>query len=224
MIYEKNINTRSHNWLIHHISIQSVKKNAPQIKGRLLDIGCGKKPYKRILEPYCLEYIGVDYAATPHGISEVDVVADAVKMPFPEDSFDSVVSFQVMEHINEPALFLAEAYRILKKEGVMLLTTPFLWGEHEQPHDYFRFTRHGLAYLAEKAGFQVLSIEPDTGSVSTIILRLNYLLNRLPLGPFRFLLLPIFYIDQYLALKILKWDRAYFSEDTATFTVLLRKP
>ena len=80
-----------------------------------------------------------------------------------------------MEHVTEPRIFLAEAFRVMKRGGTALLTTPFMWGEHEQPHDYFRFTRYGLRYLAEKAGFEVIEIEPDTGYWSTATLAVQLL-------------------------------------------------
>jgi len=222
MFFEKSSNAKPHNWLIHHYCVLAVKKNAIHLKGRVIDIGCGTKPYKKFLHRHFTRYIGLEHPVSLHGVQHVDVVGDALCLPFSEASFDSAVSFQVMEHVREPQLFLAEAFRILKPQGIFLLTTPFLWGEHEQPHDYFRYTRYGLRYLAEKAGFEVISIEPDTGYWSTAVLRFNYWLNRLGKGPLRYLLMPI-WLNQYLALWLDKMDRSY-TVDTATFTSVLRKP
>jgi SAM-dependent methyltransferase len=222
MFIERSKNTRPHNWLIHHYCVRSVRKHASRLNGRVLDIGCGIKPYREIIGKYCTEYIGLDHPATLHGLREVEVVGDALGLPFGGESFDSVVSFQVMEHVREPQLFLSEAYRVMKRGGTALLTTPFMWGEHEQPHDYYRYTRYGLRYLVEKAGFEVIAIEPGTGYWSTAALRFNYWLNRFGKGPLRYLLMPV-WLNQYLALWLDRVDRSY-TVDTAMFACLLRKP
>jgi SAM-dependent methyltransferase len=199
-----------------------VKRNAGYLRGRLLDIGCGAKPYREIIGKYCTEYVGLDRPATLHGLQNVDVGGDALHLPFGDESFDSVVSFQVMEHVTEPGLFLSEAFRVLKSGGAAMVTTPFMWGEHEQPNDYYRYTRYGLRYLAEKAGFEAISIEPDTGYWSTAALRFNYWLNRFGRGPLRWLLMPV-WLNQHVALVLDRIDRGY-TADTATFTCVLRKP
>lgn len=222
MFFERSKNTKPHNWLIHHYCVRSVKRNASRLNGSVLDIGCGIKPYREIIEKFCTKYIGLDQPTTPHGLKEVEVVGDALFLPFSNESFDSVVSFQVMEHVTEPQLFLTEAFRVLKHGGNALLMTPFMWGEHEQPRDFFRYTRYGLRYLAEKAGFEVIAIEPETGYWSTAVLRFNYWLNRFGKGPLRYLLTPV-WLNQYFALWLDRIDRSY-TVDTATFTCLFQKP
>ncbi len=222
MFYEKTVNSLPHNWLIHHYLVLSIKKHAVNITGRVLDIGCGEKPYKEIIEAYCNEYIGLDHFGTPHGLSEVNVIGDALALPFDKDSFDSVVSFQVMEHVSEPGKYLSEAFRVLRPGGYMLLTTPFMWGEHEQPSDYYRYTRYGLRYLAKRAGFTVVSIEPNTGYWATSVLRFNYWLKRFAKGPLHFLLAPV-WLNQYIAILLDNISGPY-TIDSSTFTTLLRKP
>jgi SAM-dependent methyltransferase len=164
MKFRKNANSMPHNWLIHHYQIVSVEKYVHQyIGGYVLDVGCGIKPYQEIIEQSSTMYIGLDYADAHHGFSQVDVIGSALNLPFADESFDSIVSFQVMEHVPEPVQFLSEIRRVLKKSGYALITTPFMWGEHEQPYDFFRHTRYGLQYVAEKAGFNIMVIHPDTG-------------------------------------------------------------
>jgi SAM-dependent methyltransferase len=222
MFIEKNENSRPHNWLLHHNYIRSLKRHGEHIRGRVLDIGCGTKPFKPIIEKLGEKYIGMEHPATLHGLQNANVAGDALALPFISEGFDAVVSFSVLEHVTEPQKFLSEACRVLKPGGKALLMTPLMWGEHEPPHDYFRFTRYGLRYLAEKAGFEVISIEPDTGYWGTAVLRFNYWLNRFGKGPLRYLLMPI-WLNQYVALLLDKLDRSY-SVDTATFTTLLKKP
>ncbi len=215
-----------HNWLIHHILLKSLIKFSPYIKGTVLDVGCGNKPYEKYFYPKCKSYIGLEYVKTLHGLKGVDVMGDSLLLPFKSSSFDNVVSFQVMEHVPEPNFFLSEAFRVLKPGGYFFLTTPFMWGEHEEPYDYFRFTRFGLRYLAGKAGFQVIEIHPDTKYWTTAVLRFNYYLLRFARGKFKsflkLIMLPIFTLDQLFAFWLDKIPHNY-TIDTATFSSLLRK-
>jgi len=129
------------------------------IKGRVVDLGCGTAPYKSDILKVANEYIGVDWENGLHNQFNVDVFSDLTKpLPFPQAYADTVVSFQVMEHLPEPGFFLKECYRILKCGGVIILTVPFMWHVHEAPHDYYRYTRYGLKYLLEKTGFIEVNI------------------------------------------------------------------
>lgn len=222
MFHEKSKISQPHNWLIHHYLVRAVKEHSASMKGRVLDIGCGTKPYRELIEQNCEAYIGLDKTSSPHGLKNADVVGDAQNLPFRDESFDWVVSFQVMEHLAEPQIFLSEAFRVLKRDGYMLITTPFMWGEHEQPNDYYRYTRFGLKHLSEKAGFKVISIVPNTGYWTTAVLRFNYWLNRFARGPLKYLFAPI-WLNQYLAILLDRIDKSY-TADTSTFTTLLRKP
>ena len=222
MKIEKNINSLPYNWLIHHIYIRSLKNNLDYISGLVVDIGCGRKPFNKIITSKCKNYFGMEYQKTLHGFSQVDVIGEALSLPFNKSSADTVVSLQVMEHISEPDDFLKEVYRILKPKGYCLLMTPFMWGEHETPYDYFRFTRYGIKHLAEKAGFKVVKINADTGYVTTATLRLNYFLMRYARGILRFFIIPFVYCDQYVAYLIEKFINDS-GTDTANFTTILQK-
>jgi len=219
----KTTNTRPHNWLIHHIYVQSLKKFSNLIKGNVIDIGCGQKPFRNIIEKHASKYYGLEYKRTLHGFKSVDVVGNAMVLPFKNSSADFIVSFQVMEHLPEPEKFLKELLRILKLDGHLLLMTPFMWGEHEAPYDYYRYTRYGLEYLANKTGFEVVNIISDTGFWTTTIIRFNYFLMTYAKGPFRFLGIPIVWFDQFIALLL---DRLFssYSTESANYTTLLKKP
>lgn len=227
MYFNKNILSQAHNWLLYHYYLKNILKCLPYLKGKILDVGCGRKPYEYLFKENAGLYLGVEYMKTIHGFEKVDVAADSLALPFVKDSFDSVVTFQVMEHVPEPKLFLIEACRVLKPGGYMLVTTPFMWGEHEEPYDFFRYTRYGLRYLAEKAGFEVVSITPDTKFWSMAALRLNYYLLRFARGPLKglikLLLYPVFFFSQILAFLLDKVPHNYTC-DTTSFTTLLRKP
>jgi SAM-dependent methyltransferase len=219
----KTINTQPHNWLIHHIYVQSLKKFSNIITGNVLDIGCGQKPYKNIIEQHASNYFGLEYKKTLHGFKSVDVVGNAMVLPFKNSSADFIVSFQVMEHVPEPEFFLKELLRVLKFGGHLLLMTPFMWGEHEVPYDYYRYTRYGLEFLAKKTGFEVMSITSDTGFWATTIIRFNYFLMTYAKGPLRYIGIPIVWLDQFIALFLDKIFSSYNTE-TANYTTLLKKP
>ena len=77
-------------------------------------------------------------------------------LPFPSSDFDSIVTNQVLEHVFNPDSFMKELNRVLKNNGKLLLTVPFVWDEHEQPYDYARYSSFGLKALLEKAGFEII--------------------------------------------------------------------
>jgi SAM-dependent methyltransferase len=129
--------------------------------GKLLDIGCGNKPYESWFETKTTEYIGCDIIQS--NLNKVDVICAAQSIPLPNDTFDTVFSTQVIEHVGDHDGMLAEAFRLLKPGGKLILSGPFYWPLHEEPYDYFRYTKHGFRLVLEKAGFKVLETNPCGG-------------------------------------------------------------
>jgi SAM-dependent methyltransferase len=128
---------------------------APMLSGRLLDVGCGSKPYQALFAVDA--YIGLDIdseISRQRGIA--DHHYDGNTFPFADASFDSVLCNQVLEHVFNPDEFLGEILRVLKPGGKLLLTVPFVWDEHEQPYDYARYSSFGLRALLEKNGFKIV--------------------------------------------------------------------
>lgn len=211
----------SHNWLVHKINLQSVLCTLDYVEGDLLDIGCGKKPYLEVLNSFVNNYIGFEHPNTLHINNKIDVLGDGCRLPFKNNSFDTVVSFQVLEHINEPNKMLAEIHRILKIDKYLILTTPFMWGVHEAPIDYYRYTRYGLNYLLEKNGFEVVEIKANSGYWTMAGLRFNYNLTRFGTSYLKYFLSPIFFLVQILSLIFDKFDRN--ESDTAGYTTIAKK-
>ncbi|MFA5118627.1 MAG: class I SAM-dependent methyltransferase [Candidatus Omnitrophota bacterium] len=142
-------------------------------KGVLLDIGCGEKPYQAVFDGYCSRYIGLDVTTSS---GKPDIYGSAEELPFRDNSFDTVLSIQALEHVRRPQVLFREAYRVLKKGGCLILTAPMDWGIHEAPHDYYRFTRYGLSYLAATAGFTQVTVKARGGFWKMMGQRLsNYL-------------------------------------------------
>ncbi|MBS0461925.1 MAG: class I SAM-dependent methyltransferase [Proteobacteria bacterium] len=121
--------------------------------GRVLDIGCADGWAKQALSGQC-QYVGLDYPTTAQGIygTRPDVFADGARLPFLDDSFDSVLLLEVLEHVAQPGAVLTEIRRVLKPGGVLLLSMPFLYPLHDAPHDYQRYTAPGLAHTLDQAG------------------------------------------------------------------------
>ena len=100
-------------------------------KGRLVDIGCGTKPYAAMLSPYVTEHIGVDHEDSLHSKDNVNLIGTAYKIPVPDQSFDSALCTAVLEHLEEPEHALRECHRVLKSGGVAIYSVPFIWHLHE---------------------------------------------------------------------------------------------
>jgi SAM-dependent methyltransferase len=133
-----------------------ISKNASEIKGNVLDIGCGEKPYEKLFN--ATSYMGIDIESTKeyHASSKVDVFYNGLDLPFESNTFDTIVCFEVLEHVFEPERIVKEMFRVLKPGGKIMLTTPFIWNEHEIPYDFGRYTYFGLNHLFAKNGFKVI--------------------------------------------------------------------
>ncbi len=137
---------------------RAINANRHVLHGRMLDFGCGRKPYRELFQ--VSEYIGVDIEISGHDNAEspVDVYYDGKVLPFEDESFDSLFSSEVLEHIFNPSEILPEIYRVLKPGAVGLITVPFGWPEHEVPYDYGRYTSFGIQHLLRSHGFEIVSI------------------------------------------------------------------
>ncbi len=213
------VNYLSHNWLVHLLHNREFVRKEKQIHGRVVDLGCGTAPYKKEVIDLGCEYVGVDWSNSLHDI-QPDVIADLTQaLPFEKGYANTILSFQVMEHLPTPGKFLQECYRILDQGGSLFLTVPFQWRVHEAPHDYFRYTRYGLEYLLKEAGFENISIVEMGGFWYTWILKWNYFLaSKFAPGPLKYLFSPFWFLNQVLALLL---DRVITSKQEAGAYVVL---
>ena len=212
---------RAATFLIHRIADQLAA--SLEYQGRVIDLGCGAAPYRELILEQATDYVGVDWAHSRHDQSRVDVHADLTRpLPLDDESAGTVVSFQVMEHLPDPEAFLRECHRLLVIEGRLHLTVPFMWRVHEAPHDYFRYTSHGLEHLLRKAGFADISVRAYGGFWTTLALKFNYHTLRLAPGRLALAWTPLWLLGQWLAPTLDRLDPA--PEEATGYVVSARKP
>lgn len=149
-------------------------------RGRVLDVGAGEAPWREwILHA---QYVGLDVdSADDFGMKRREdiVYYKGGEFPFPDASFDHVLSVEVIEHVPDPARFLAEVTRVLRKGGSLVLTVPWSARLHHLPHDYSRFSRFALCAMLEYAGYTNISVEERGNDVAVLANKLIVLSIRL---------------------------------------------
>lgn len=148
---------------------EGISERAGHLHGTLLDFGCGEKPYKSLFTKVT-KYIGLDFENPGHSHKNenIDVFYNGENIPFDDGYFDSALCSEVFEHLFNLELSLDELCRVLKPGGTLLVTCPFVWEEHELPHDYARYTTLALTHLFEKHGFQVVEYQKKGNFIQTI--------------------------------------------------------
>lgn len=136
---------------------------AEHVRGRLLDAGAGKLPYRHVVEPLCAAYVSMDVRKTH---PDLDVVGDLQAIPLPDASFETVLCVEVLEHVPSLEQALREISRILRPGGKLILSVPHLFYLHNEPYDFYRYTKYGLRVLLERAGFRIVLLEPSAGMFS----------------------------------------------------------
>jgi SAM-dependent methyltransferase len=152
-------------------AITSFARQLPE-DARVLDAGAGQGQYAHFFtgKRYCGVDLAVGDAAWDYG--RLDAIADLTALPFPNATFAAALHIVTIEHLREPACALAELARTLVPGAPLLIAAPHEWEVHQAPHDYFRYTRYGLAYLLEKAGFEVREIHASGGYFRLLARRL----------------------------------------------------
>ena len=152
-----------------------VPKLQNNVEGDVLDVGCGQMPFRIHLEHRFRSYEGLDCERrSPH----TKYISDAQDMSeIADESYDTVISICVLEHLSRPALALSEMRRVCRTGGSVIVCVPFLARFHEVPHDYWRFTSYALAALGEQCSLAVDEMLPYGGlwsfvghQVSTVLI------------------------------------------------------
>jgi len=162
---------------------QQVKKYSKNLYGQVLDIGSGGFDRYSDLISYD-SYVKMDISPGKN----VDIVGSATSIPFGDSSFDCLVSTQVFEHLADPSRAASEAFRVLRSGGILLVTVPQINELHEEPNDYWRYTKFGLKELFEKEGLRLVEMDQRGGFFSMLAqIIARYLIDRLDLHRHYFL-------------------------------------
>lgn len=121
------------------------------LAGRVLDVGCGNQPYRYLFDG---TYVGLDLSPS----RRPTVVGTADALPVHTGSFDGVLCLEVIEHVEDFERVIREIHRVLRPGGRLLLSAPMSWGLHYEPHDYWRFTPHGLRAVLRRNGFETREV------------------------------------------------------------------
>jgi SAM-dependent methyltransferase len=199
---------------------RGIRQYAHRLDGRLLDFGCGSKPYRDLFS--VSEYIGVDMEQTGHAhLKEeklvIDVFYDGKTLPFADGHFDSVFSSEVFEHVFNLNDMLPEINRVLKPGAMALFTVPFVWNEHEVPYDFGRYSAFGITHLLKTHGFEVLELQRSTHFFEVLCQLWNLYLHDLLYTSNKYLniLINILFIAPFTVLglllsKVLPKDRSLY--------------
>ncbi|MFY0592612.1 class I SAM-dependent methyltransferase [Roseivirga sp.] len=154
-------------FFIRNAIFKALNASVDDFSGEFLDVGCGKMPYKTfILDNSKVEnYTGLDIdgAIVYDERVKPDFTWDGRVMPFEDNSFDSVMATEVLEHCPDPTIVLKEIVRVLKPGGKLFFTVPFIWNLHEVPYDEYRYTPFALERLMHEAGFNSVDIRATGG-------------------------------------------------------------
>lgn len=196
----------------------SILRYVHMVRGDVLDVGCGNLPYVNWFRD-ARSYTGIDVDTDG---SSPQVRGSAWALPFSDSCFDTAVSFQAFEHFGEPWTAFEEVSRVLRRGGIALITTHQAFHLHGEPYDFFRYTKYGLALLAERAGLEVLEIEHHGGMWAMVgQAMLLSLLGKVPGWAYCYLR-PLFVLWNFI-FGLLEW---YWMDprDTMNYLIIARKP
>lgn len=151
-------------------------------RGELLDLGCGQAPLYEIYRDHADAITCVDWPGSPHDVQHADLLCDVNEpLSIADDSFDTIICSDVLEHLHSPHVTVAEIARMLRPGGKVLISVPFVYGIHEQPHDHHRYTRFVIEHWASKHGLKVIVLD-ELGGIGDVLCNiLGKLLARLPI-------------------------------------------
>jgi len=209
-----------YNWYANGLLMKNVEQLAHGLTGKIvIDVGCGEQPYRLCLRGF-KQYVGFDSIDAPDRGANPDVLGDALALPFATGCADGILCTEVIEHVQDPAGMLAEFARVLSPGGSVLLTSPFTWHVHDEPHDYWRFTEFGLRLIFERAGFRVMALRATNGFIGVILQSKCYWLMQVS-GPLRPLTRPIIWLLQAVASALGPLDKN--RRMTSNYVVWARK-
>ena len=154
------------NGIVRSAIVSRLRSVLPEFHGTVLDIGCGRMPYKSLVTAAparTARYLGMDLKANPVYRDKPDVEWDGSVMPLDDASVDCAIATEILEHCPDPEVVLKEAWRVLRPGGFLFFTVPFLWPLHDVPWDNYRYTPFSLERHLKASGFTKTKISPLGG-------------------------------------------------------------
>lgn len=160
--------------LVAWLKAEAAAAGAGGRRYRVLDVGCGQRPYEPFFAPFASEYVGVDAVETRWA----DLVGPVEALPVPDASFDVVLCTQVLEHADDPAAAVRELRRVVAPGGRVLASTHGVFVYHPAPHDRWRWTHEGLEHLFRvHAQWSAVSVTPASGTAACLAMLVGYYLD-----------------------------------------------
>ena len=159
---EKNID----NFIIRSKILKAIEETLPNLKGSILDMGCGRMPYKPLIlaNGRITNYIGLDLEMGVYADKKKpDLSWNGTKIPLEDDSVNNILAIEVFEHIPNPEIVLNEILRVLTPGGVFFFTIPFIWPLHDIPDDEYRYTPFSFERHLKNSGFFNIDLKPLGG-------------------------------------------------------------
>jgi len=156
---------------------KSMQKSLKYLQGTCVDIGSGNSPYKNMILNQIDKYIAIDKGDVHKHMfkssKEEFLEGDVKNLPLEDNPADCIIFTQVLEHVDEPFVALSEIKRVLKKDGVLILSVPFIYQAHAVPYDYFRFSEYGLKKIMKDYEFEIIEFHYQGYFGTTIISIIN---------------------------------------------------
>lgn len=192
------------------IFLKELNKLLPEYcNGKILDAGAGHLLYKKMLTQYSPDYESMDFEQTHPDLTYVADIQDMKNID--SDRFDFVFSRNVLEHVPNPSKAMGEISRVLKPGGYAIIEVPHLGYLHNEPHDYWRFTKYALKYISEENNFEVINIKEIGGLIAfngyifqTIFMGLTYgipIINKITFWFNFFIQKVVIFFDKFFGLK-----------------------
>lgn len=191
-------------------------KHLHEFRGVVLDVGCGRMRYKPniLSEKKVTQYVGLDLVESDTFKYTVkpDVSWDGITMPLADNSIDTAVCFEVLEHCDDPSIVVRETFRVLKPGATVFFHTPFLYQLHGIPYDFQRLTPFGIEKLFRDAGFSQVHTEAS-GSIDSSLGQMiaMWILHR-PMSLWARRILRRLFVPIYRTL--LRWDAKRLTAST----------
>jgi len=150
---------------LHELVRDLVAESRLDVGATVLDYGCADSPYRADL-PEKINYVGADLPGNLQ--ADIGLRANG-SVPLDDNSVDLVLSTQVLEHVDDPDLYLSESFRVLRPGGSLVLSTHGIMYYHRDPEDHWRWTRTGLERIVTRQGFEVTQMRGLMGLASAAI-------------------------------------------------------